>query len=117
MRRSSTSTNAIYKEAPIVVMRRFQEDHPNYRGLNVLKMRAILAGEVTLVDISGTRKFELWFTSELPELDRLNKKIRVQNRIIRARNKQFRMDMEARLAKDPVWGSVIETMKKYGGTR
>ena len=95
MQLQEKSNDPIYVANLAEVVDTFSEKHPDRAGLNGLKMRAILAGDVEIVDISGKRKFALMLTSEILELDKLNNEIRAKNREIRETNiEQARVERE-----------------------
>lgn len=77
------------------VVREFREKYPNYEGLNGQKMRGVLKGELVIVPIRCTRKYQLWSKQDILDgkLDALNAKIKRANAAIRhaqrARKEEF----------------------------
>ena len=91
MQIESKSENPIYQEERERVLYGFQKLYPNYSGLNILKMRAVLAGDIDVVNKRGN-KFFLMLSSERIILDEMNEKIRTTNRYIRAENKMIKRE-------------------------
>jgi hypothetical protein len=77
-----------------LLIQAFKENHPSLRdglgGLNGQQMRKVLMGDLVIVKISGTKKFELWTRERIEsgELDHLNERTRAANREIRRRKRE-----------------------------
>ncbi len=74
------------------VIQTFKEEYPTFstEGLNGMQMRGILKGDIILVKISGTRKYEMWKKEDIlsGKLDRRNAKIKRANQIARMKKKE-----------------------------
>lgn len=90
----------IYKADMNVVIDKFTEMYPDKKGLNVLSMRSVLAGDTEIVRYKS-RKFVLILTSEIDLLDAMNNEIKRQNAITRSNNKEVKKAAWARMMKDP----------------
>lgn len=85
----------------------FKRDYPRVTGLDVLTMRAVLAGDVTLVRVRQG-KLCLWFTDELDELRALNEETRRRNReAARAAAKKRREYWEQLLQRNPEMAAIL----------
>ena len=106
------STSHYYELTPNHVMAEFKDLYPNYTGLDILSMRAVLAGDITVVLIKRSHSFELWLTKELDILDEANKVIREKNREIREKKRMrekeiLRRLMEGRDSLQNIWNEVM----------
>lgn len=64
-RLQAASSDAVYSAEMLDVIYRFKREHPDVTGLNVLTQRAILAGDITVVQSPKCATFELWLTTEV----------------------------------------------------
>jgi len=64
-RLQAASDDPVYKAEMLDVIYRFKREHPTVTGLNVLTQRAILAGDLTVVQAPKCATFELWLSSEV----------------------------------------------------
>lgn len=101
----------IYKASMNVVIDKFTEMYPDKKGLNVLAMRSVLAGDTEIV-MYKSRKFVLVLTRELAILDEMNRKTKEQNKIIIAENKKLKIDSFNRLMQDPAYRAMMTDIAK-----
>lgn len=101
----------IYKVDMNVVVDIFNSMYPTKKGLNVLAMRSVLAGDTEIVKYK-TRKFVLVLTSELDILDEINYEVKKQNAITRSNNKEIRKAAWDRMMQDPLLSNCMKDVMK-----
>jgi len=72
------------------VVREFREKYPGYEGLNGQQMRGVLHGDLVIVPIRYTKKYQLWKKEDIlaGKLDALNATIKNFNARVRRLNRE-----------------------------